>query len=67
MSRDPLLIIVAMAVIAVGVILAIGMNSMGKNGVEGAKRSNKLMQWRIMAQFGAVVVIMIAILARGEG
>lgn len=66
MMRDPLFILVAMAVIVVAIILAFGVNSMGKGGVDGAKKSNKLMQWRIMAQFGAVVLIMLFVLARGE-
>lgn len=38
-------------------ILAFGIAQMGRGGIEGAKRSNKLMKWRIIAQF--IVVIMV--------
>lgn len=65
MLRDPLFILVALACIAVAVILAIGIKGFGVGGVEGAKRSNKLMQLRILAQFGAVVLILLFVVANG--
>lgn len=58
MLNDPLFLIVLLACGVVGVILVMGIASFGKEGVDNAKRSNKFMRWRIIAQFIAVVVIM---------
>jgi uncharacterized membrane protein affecting hemolysin expression len=55
---DPLLIIALLACLAVLVILLLGINSFRKGTAESAKDSNKYMRWRLIAQFGAVVLIM---------
>jgi len=49
---------------AVVVILALGLGSFGKGGEEGSKRSNKMMQYRIIAQGLAVVLIVILVLVQ---
>jgi hypothetical protein len=49
---------------AVVVILAIGISYFGKGDVESAKKSNKMMQWRIGAQFVAVLLILLFLWVR---
>lgn len=62
----PLLIFALICCAVVAIILAMGMQQFGKGGVEGAKRSNKLMQYRILAQFVAVIAILLFVtLGRG--
>ncbi|MBF9047950.1 hypothetical protein LSUCC0031_12570 [Rhodobacterales bacterium LSUCC0031] len=43
-----------------------GINSFRKGTAEAAKESNKYMRWRLIAQFGAVVLIMIFVWLRGQ-
>ena len=65
MFNDPLFIIVIIAMIAVVLILARGLSFFGKGGVEAAKQSNKMMSWRIYAQFAAVVLVVLFVWLRG--
>lgn len=58
MTNDPLLIAGLVACAAVLVILLLGINSFRKGGLEGAKKSNRLMQWRIGAQFVAILLLL---------
>lgn len=58
MIDDPLLIAGLVACAAVLVILLLGINSFRKGGTEGAKASNKLMQWRLGAQFIAILLLL---------
>lgn len=67
MLNDPLFLIVAAACLAVVVILAIGISHFGKGDLESAKKSNKMMQWRIGAQFLAVVLILLFLWIRSGG
>jgi ABC-type Fe3+ transport system permease subunit len=64
--EDPLLIIALLACLAVLVILLMGINSFRKGTVESAKDSNKFMRWRLIAQFGAVVLIMLFVFVRRQ-
>ncbi len=64
--EDPLLIIALVACLVVLVILLLGINAFRKGGVEGAQQSNKFMRWRLIAQFGAVVLIMVFVWVRGQ-
>lgn len=57
---SPFFILVGLGCLVVVAILALGIGQMGRGGLEGAKRSNNLMKWRIIAQF--VVVILVVIL-----
>lgn len=62
----PILILVVVLAIPVAVILAAGLMQFGKGGAEGARRSNKLMQYRIMAQALVVLVVLVIVtLSRG--
>lgn len=64
--EDPLLIVALVACLGVLVILLLGINAFRKGGAEGAKQSNKFMRWRLIAQFGAVVLIMVFVWVRGQ-
>lgn len=65
MLNDPLFLLVIAACIIVALILARGISYFGKGGVEAAKKSNKMMQLRIAAQFVAVVLIVLFVWLRG--
>jgi hypothetical protein len=58
MFDDPLFLLVVGACLTVAAILAMGINTIGKEGVDNGQRANKFMRWRIIAQFFAVVVIL---------
>lgn len=64
--QDPLLIIAIVACLVVLVILLLGINAFRKGGADGAKQSNKFMRWRLIAQFVAVVLIMVFVWVRGQ-
>lgn len=55
--NDPLFILAAVASLAVLVILAMGLHSFAKGGEYNRRNGNKLMRWRLGAQFVAVIVI----------
>jgi len=63
--QDPLLIVAIVACLVVLVILLLGINAFRKGGADGAKQSNKFMRWRLIAQFVAVVLIMVFVWVRG--
>ncbi len=67
MLQDPLFILVAISCLAVVVILARGISHFGKGDLESAKKSNKMMQMRIAAQFFAVVLILFFLWMRSGG
>lgn len=49
------------------VILALGLGNFAKGSEDGAKKSNKMMQYRIMAQAAAVALIVVVILIERSG
>jgi hypothetical protein len=58
--------VAALACLVVLGVLAYGIGGFGsksREGVEGARFSNKLMRWRIIAQAVAVVLILLTVLA----
>lgn len=67
MADDPLFWLMAVAVLAVLGILMLGIGSFGKGGEFNRKNANKIMRWRIGAQFIAVVLILLFVYLRGEG
>lgn len=62
-----LLTLVVVACLLVLGILALGIGSFGRGGEDQGKRSNRLMQYRIGAQFVAVLLIVLVIWLRGRG
>ena len=65
MTRDPLFLVVAAAVLIVAVILLLGIGNFARSG--DPKTSNKLMKWRIIAQFIAVALILLFVTIRRGG
>ena len=65
MRDDPLFILVVLAVVIVAGILIFGVGTFGKGGEFNKKYANKIMRWRIGAQFVAVALIMLFIYLRG--
>ena len=57
--------LVTLAVLAYGIG---GFGSKGRQGIDGARLSNRVMRYRIIAQFVAVILIMLTVWAtRGGG
>jgi len=46
-------------IITVGIVLILGIGTLFKGGETSKKYSNKLMQWRVLLQFFAIVVLVI--------
>ena len=67
MFSDPLTIVVVIACLGVAFILARGIAASAKGGEDSGKQANKFMRWRIYAQAGAVVVILIVVTIRRMG
>ena len=67
MFSDPLTVVVVIACLGVAFILARGIAASAKGGADGGKRANKFMRYRIYAQAGAVVLILIVVAIRGMG
>ncbi len=67
MTNDPLFYVVAAACLGVLAILVLGISNFGKGTMEAAKKSNQMMKLRIVAQFFAVILILLFVWLRGGG
>ncbi|MFP4044805.1 MAG: twin transmembrane helix small protein [Rhodosalinus sp.] len=67
MASDPLFYVVAIAVLIVLGILLVGVGGFARGGEFNRKHGNRLMRWRIIAQFVAVVVILLFVWIRSGG
>ncbi|MFP7569912.1 twin transmembrane helix small protein [Marivita sp. S2033] len=65
MTKDPLFIVVAIACLLVVGVLFFGIGSFAKGGEFNKKYANKAMRWRIIAQFVAVLLILLFVWVRG--
>ena len=65
MADDPLFYVVAGACLLVLVILMTGIGGFAKGGEFNKKHSNRLMRWRVIAQFVAVILLMGFVWLRG--
>lgn len=59
MFSDPLFLLVIISMAVVAIILLIGIGGFGRGGEFNKKYANKLMRMRIMAQFVAVILILV--------
>lgn len=59
MANDPLFILVAIACLFVVLVLLVGVGSFGRGGAFNTKYANKLMRLRILAQFVAILLILL--------
>ncbi|HAB37308.1 MAG: twin transmembrane helix small protein [Tateyamaria sp.] len=64
MTQDPLLILVVLACLAVVVVLMLGMGGFAKGSGWAQKNSNKLMRYRLVSQFVAVLLIVLYVYLR---
>ncbi|MEX0309625.1 MAG: twin transmembrane helix small protein [Tateyamaria sp.] len=67
MGFDPLFILILLACLAVVVVLMLGLGGFAKGSGWAKNNSNKLMQYRIAAQFVAVLLILAYVALRGTG
>jgi len=66
MFSDPLFLLVVLAVLLVLGILLFGVGTFGKGGDFNKKYANRIMRWRIGAQFVAVLLILLYVYLRGN-
>lgn len=67
MFSDPLFLLAAAASLGVLAILAVGIGGFARGGEFNRKNGNRMMRWRLYAQFAAVVLIMIFVYFRQRG
>ncbi len=67
MRDDPLFILVIVACATVAGILLFGIGTFGKGGEFNRKHANKIMRWRIIAQFIAILLILAFVFFRRQG
>lgn len=67
MTQDPLFYLVVIAMAAVVIILMTGIGSFGAGGEFHRRNANRLMRWRIYAQFVAVALILFFVWMRSSG
>lgn len=66
MTDEPLFILIVLAVMAVVVVLMIGLGGFADGGEFNKKNGNKMMRYRIIAQFIAVLLILGFVWLRGD-
>ncbi|MEM6307738.1 MAG: twin transmembrane helix small protein [Pseudomonadota bacterium] len=66
MTDNPMFIPAVIACLVVLGILGFGISTFAKGGEFSRKHSNKIMQWRLAAQFIAVILILVFV-AVGRG
>ena len=64
MTKDPFFIVIAVVMAAVVVILMTGIGGFAKGGEFNKKHANRIMRYRIIAQFVAIVLILIFVWLR---
>ncbi|WP_420857323.1 twin transmembrane helix small protein [Marivivens marinus] len=67
MLQDPLFIVVALSCLLVAGILLWGIGSFSKGGEYNKRNANKIMRYRIAAQFVAVLLILLFVWMRSGG
>ena len=67
MAHDPLFIVAAIACLAVVAVLLVGVGSFARGGEFNRKHANRIMRLRLLAQFIAVLLIVLFVWISGEG
>jgi len=67
MARDPLFIVAAIACLAVVAVLLVGVGTFARGGEFNRKYANKIMRLRLLAQFVAVILIVLFVWISGKG
>ncbi len=63
---SPMIYVIGIGCIIVVLILARGIAQMGRGGIEGAKKSNQMMKWRIIVQLVVVILVVIFVALGGK-
>ena len=66
MASDPLTLLALLACFAVVLVLATGLGGFAKGSGWAAKNANRLMRYRLAAQFVAVILICVVIYVRRQ-
>lgn len=67
LASDPLFIAAAVACLVVLGVLAVGIGGFGKGGAFNQKHGNRMMRYRLAAQFVAVLLIVAFVYFRQKG
>lgn len=67
MFSDPLFVLVAIAVLLVLVILLTGIGGFARGGEFNRKHANRIMRYRIYAQFVAICLVLLFVWLRRGG
>ncbi|WP_299146885.1 twin transmembrane helix small protein [uncultured Tateyamaria sp.] len=67
MAQDPLFILILLACLAVVIVLMLGLGGFAKGSGWAKDNSNKLMRYRIAAQFIAVLLILAYVALKQTG
>jgi uncharacterized membrane protein len=67
MFQDPLFILVIIAALSVLVVLAIGVGGFALGGEFNRKHGNRMMRYRIIAQFIAIAAVLLFLFVRSKG
>jgi Hypoxia induced protein conserved region len=67
LSRDPLFFLAAIACLAVVAVLLVGIGGFARGGEFNRKYANKIMRLRLLAQFIAVILIVLFVWLAGRG
>ncbi|GKY88531.1 twin transmembrane helix small protein [Sinisalibacter aestuarii] len=67
MAKDPLFLLVVIAVGAVAIILLTGIGGFARGGDFNKKHANRIMRWRIYAQAVAIALILLYVYLRRGG
>ena len=57
MTSDPLFVVAALACLAVLAVLMIGVGGFARGGEFNKRHANRIMRWRLILQFVAVLLI----------
>jgi len=67
MFRDPLFLVVVVAVLTVAIILLTGIGGFARGGEFNKKHANRIMRYRIYAQAVAIALILLFVWIRRGG
>ena len=65
--RDPLFLLVVVAVLIVLGILMFGVGTFGRGGDFNRRNANKIMRWRVIAQAVAIALVLLYVFLRRQG
>ena len=58
----PFVFLIPIALIAVLIVLGLGVFGMARGGDFNSRHSNRLMRWRVILQFAAIILLILGVL-----